>query len=314
MRYRSFFSFVCIVILLPYVVTVFINGTNMKQISAVYVNYENSESRQQVLWEEYFIGVLAKEIPVESEMDFLKAQAVILRTGLYQEMELNGDNQVSQDYFTKNQLKEKWGSNFAEYYQKYGKAIRETRHEVLRFQGKYALLPFHQSNTGMTRNFSEGWNMDEYPYLISKNCESDKMSEGSLHRYEMSYQEIQKLLQAEMVAQAEELVNLPLSYADFSVMKKDSAGYVTEICVRGTTFSGERFRTLLGLASSAFSFQDGGDKGLVITTAGNGHGLGLSQWTANEMAKNGSTYEEILQYFYEGTDLENVEEIFRDFE
>jgi len=314
MRCRSIFSFLCIVILFPYVVTVFINGTEMKQWQAPYVNFEKNGEQKQVLWEEYVIGVLAKEISPDCEQEFLKAQTVILRTALYQEMEMLGENRVSQEYFTKKQLKERWGNHFEEYYEKLGKVIHETRWEVLRYQGEYAMLPFHQSSTGMTRSFLESWGRDDYPYLVSKECENDKNAEGAIHRYQFSYQEIQKKLQSELKAVDEERANEPLSYADFSIIKKDSAGYVTEISVRGTIFSGEHFRQILKLASSSFSFQEKEDGNLVITTSGTGHGLGLSQWTANEMAKNGKSYIEVLQFFYEGTNLERMEEIFHDFE
>ena len=69
-----------------------------------------------------------------------------------------------------------------------------------------------------------------------------------------------------------------------------------------TVCTGDQFRDALSLSSSAFSLQEG-EEGLKITTMGNGHGLGMSQWTANEMAKEGKMYEEILQFFFEGTEL-----------
>ena len=73
--------------------------------------------------------------------------------------------------------------------------------------------------------------------------------------------------------------------------------------------TGDQFRDALSLPYSAFSLKDSEGK-LKITTTGKGHGLGMSQWTANELAKEGKTYEEILQYFFEGTNLTDVGEIF----
>ena len=73
-------------------------------------------------------------------------------------------------------------------------------------------------------------------------------------------------------------------------------------------------RQALSLPSSCFSFSDGGE-GLVITVTGNGHGLGMSQWTANEMAKAGNTYDQILQFFFEGTvinkDIQETEDVYK---
>ena len=81
-KVKSLLSFLCILILLPYVVTVFVNGSKLPSTksAAAYIDYIGEERQQQVLWEEYFIGVLAKEISADCEPETLKAQAVILRT------------------------------------------------------------------------------------------------------------------------------------------------------------------------------------------------------------------------------------------
>ena len=92
------------------------------------------------------------------------------------------------------------------------------------------------------------------------------------------------------------------TFPDFEILSYDSAGYVAELRIGETVCTGDQFRDALSLSSSAFSLQEG-EEGLKITTMGNGHGLGMSQWTANEMAKEGKTYEEILQFFFEGTEL-----------
>ena len=100
-----------------------------------------------------------------------------------------------------------------------------------------------------------------------------------------------------------------LQYEDFIIEEKEESGYVRRVKICGTSMSGEQFRNFLGLASSAFEFQKGEEDRLKIVTMGNGHGLGLSQWTAQEMAKEGKSCEEILNYFFEGTKIEEKEEI-----
>ena len=87
-----------------------------------------------------------------------------------------------------------------------------------------------------------------------------------------------------------------------------TAGYVTSVRVGQETVNGEEFRQTYGLASSCFILQKYDGK-LRITTRGVGHGLGLSQYTANEMAKEGKDAAEILQYFFEGTEIREVAEI-----
>ena len=120
-KVKSLLSFLCILILLPYVITVFMNGSRIAasgNVQAAYVYCEDGGRMHQVLWEEYFVGALAKEIPAENEMEALKAQAVILRTSLYQELENTPGNELTAAYLSRQELEKKWGIHFAENYEK----------------------------------------------------------------------------------------------------------------------------------------------------------------------------------------------------
>lgn len=99
------------------------------------------------------------------------------------------------------------------------------------------------------------------------------------------------------------------TFDDFEIQGTDAAGYVTTVRIGQATCTGEEFREALELPSSHFSFQEQKGK-LQITSGGIGHGVGMSQYTANQMAKEGKGYEEILQYFYEGAQLKDGGEIF----
>lgn len=128
--------------------------------------------------------------------------------------------------------------------------------------------------------------METYPYLQIKDCVKD--------------------IGGDMQMQTK---IIPVAGA--KVTKEDSAGYVLEVQVGEEVVSGENFRDTYELASSSFELQEFDGKTRVITR-GVGHGLGLSQYTANEMAKEGKTYQEILQYFFEGTEIREVAEILWD--
>ena len=95
---------------------------------------------------------------------------------------------------------------------------------------------------------------------------------------------------------------------DYEVISTDSAGYVLQIREGERTITGEEFRQEKGLASACFALQEYEDK-IRVTTQGNGHGIGLSQNMANEMAKEGKTHEEILAYFFADTVIREVAEI-----
>ena len=88
----------------------------------------------------------------------------------------------------------------------------------------------------------------------------------------------------------------------FNIEARDGSGYVIQAKLGEAVMSGESLRECLGLNSSCFYIKEVEGQ-IRIVTRGLGHGLGLSQYAANEMAKEGKDYQEILSYFYKNTDL-----------
>ena len=240
----------------------------------------------------------------------MKAQAVLIRTNLYRNLADREDKVLSEKYLELDELKKKWYSkDFELNYTKLKKAMDETENQVLYYNGTYAFVPFHQSSNGKTRNGEEVLGSKDYPYLVVRECPKDKGAEDELQIYTMDYEEVQAKCQPFLVAVDKENAEKTYSFSDFEIQEYDSAGYVSKLRIGDTVCTGDQFRDALSLPSSAISLQDGSGS-LRITTMGKGHGLGMSQWTANEMAKEGKSYEEILQNFFEGTNLTDGGEIF----
>lgn len=262
-----------IIVLLPYVITVFMNGKAMEA------------SRTENFLEEYGIGMLAKEISADSEPEALKAQAVIVRTTIYKEISEKGKESVPEERFlTKKEMESQWGKiNFQKNYEKIKKAWEETDGQVVIYNGQLAMVPFHRLSNGKTRIGKEVLGSDEYPYLKMKECPKDVEADNQMES---------RLIKA----------------VSAEVLSHDSAGYVLSVKAGEETCSGENFRETYGLQSSCFEVQEFEGK-IRVTTKGMGHGLGMSQNTANEMAKEGKKHEEILQYFFEGTEIKEVAEI-----
>lgn len=256
-------SVLIILVLLPYIFTVFMNGDSV-------------ESSQDTALNEYCIGILAKEVSSDYEEEMLKAQAVIVRTTVYNEL-----NELDEEILEKPDLDSDW-------YQRLKSAWEETEGQVIMYNNELALVPFHQLSNGQTRSGVEVLGSDAYPYLQVKDCSKDVGSDDQM--------------QTQII-----------SLSGASIVSKDSAGYVTEVKIGEETCTGDSFRDTYGLPSSCFELQEFDGKTRVITK-GVGHGLGMSQYTANEMAKEGKSYQEILQYFYEGTEIKEVAEILWDAE
>lgn len=298
-KYKKIISIAIIILLLPYVLTVFIKGEGAIPVYSniveeeVYV--EVADEIIQITWEEYLVGILAREIPEEYSLEAMKAQAVIIRTRLETERAGDSDYIFQETYYTGENIQTKWGNQSSvEIYSQLVEAVEETWGEVLMYQDTYAKVPYHMLNTGMTRNGSDVFGTEEYAYLQSVSCPLDIEAEQEITMFTISYEEIQEVFELNL--------DTPLLYEEIEILSTDEAGYVLSISVQGNVINGETFRTELALKSSAFSFQeDEGD--LKITTEGIGHGLGMSQNTAHYMGLEGKTYEEILAYFYAGTEL-----------
>lgn len=268
-KLKKFFAILTIVVLFPYIITVFANGKS--------VNNKEETDKKDVLLKEHCIGLLAKEVTADYEEEMLKVQALLVRTTVYKEVEELGEDIMNQEDFGN------IGDIETSWYKKLEQIWDETEGEVIMYQDKLALVPFHQVSNGKTRIGSEVLGSEEYPYLKMIECPKDVEADNQMES---------KFIEVKGV----------------KVESYDSAGYAISVTVGEEKINGESFRDTYGLASSCFELQTFENNTRVITK-GVGHGLGLSQYTANEMAKEGKTYKEILQFFFEGTEIKEVAEI-----
>ena len=292
-KIKLFFAFLIILFLLPYIISVFINGKNAVQ---------GADSDNASV---YLAEMLAGETDGGCEIEALKAQAVVLRTELYR---TEKEKQTLLDKcLTQTQMMKKWGTKYEENLKKCQQAVQETKGIVLWYHETFAWTPFHQSSNGKTRDVQEVLGNADYPYITAKECPLDKAAEDEIQVHLIEYKEIQKRCREFLVAEEQKKAENGYGYEDFEIQEWDSSGYVRKMRIGETICTGDQFRDALKLPSSSFSFYEG-PHGLKIATVGKGHGFGMSQWTAQEMAKDGKNYEEILQFFYEGTELHHIDE------
>lgn len=288
-KLKKCISYLTIILLLPYIVTVFLNGPGREaetagQAEQTLVHVTKNKQDTQLPLEEYCIGRMAREIPADYEEEAMKAQAVLVRTSVLKSMKDNGTGTpLEEDYWTEEEMKEQWGGSYASYFRKMKEAWENTEGQVLMYGENLANTPFTRLTNGNTRDGKEVLGSEDYPYLKIKDCPLD-------------------------IEAKDQIQTVTMEDMDAEVTGTDTAGYVTSVRVGQETVNGEEFRQTYDLASSCFILQKYDGK-LRVTTRGVGHGLGLSQYTANEMAKEGKTWEEILQYFFEGTELKEVAQI-----
>ncbi len=257
-----------IIILLPYLITFFFNR-------------ESIQAKQDTILDEYCIGVLASEVSQDYDRTMLKVQAILVRTTVYSELKSLTREQVEEKIKELPKLNRDWEKTLNEIWE-------QTEGQVVMYENKLALVPFHQLSNGKTRSGKEVFESDAYPYLQAVECPKD-------------------------IGADEQLQTKILNLSGATITAIDSAGYVLEVTLGEESCNGENFRDTYELASSCFELQEFDEK-TRVTTRGVGHGLGLSQYTANEMAKEGKTYFEILEYFFPGTEIKEVAEILWDTE
>jgi stage II sporulation protein D len=269
-----------------------------KKEPSVDVVRSGSQETESVPLEDYVVGVVAAEMPASFEKEALKAQAVAARTFMLTQtlagLEVT-DTVKDQVFKDEEELKETWGAQFEENKQKIEGAAKETEGEVLVYNGEPITAAFFSSGNGKTENAEEYW-QSPLPYLISVESPWDKAAPNFEQKVVIPRTEVEDKLG----------VSLPESGEAGTVIARTAGGRVGEIMIGGKTFTGREMRETLALPSADFQMFIEGEN-IVMTTKGYGHGIGMSQYGANGMAKEGKNYTDITSYYYPGASIESVD-------
>ena len=254
---------------------------------------------------EYIFGVLAVEMPALYNDEALKAQAVASYTfACYRraenkdkEYDLTTDFNTDQSFITEEKAREKWGDKADEYCNKLKNAIEEVENLAVTYDGKPILAVYHAVSSGKTEDCKNVWGGD-YPYLKAIASPGDTLAPDYISKATFSEEEVKKKLSEKCVISGE-----PANY--FKSLKRTSSGTVISAEVCGSTLSGSEIRALFSLRSSNFEVRCK-DGEFCFTVYGYGHGVGMSQYGADYMAKQGSDFKEILLHYYSGCKVEKL--------
>lgn len=287
-KIKVIISCALILVCLPYLITYFFQGEKTSAAT------EKSEESQEIA------GILAEQVPVNMKEEVLKAQAVIVRTQLaYCEK----NNQEKPKALSKEEMEQLWGQkNYYEFYEKLIRAAEETEGQVITFQEEVINPAFHKVSAGYTRDGSTVYK--NTPYLLSVKSEADILSEDYLKVQFFTSKEFME--RQSYLIPASGIEEKPVGDIVKSIeLQRDGAEYVTAMKINGTEVDVDTFLETFELPSANFFIKEMDDK-VRIVTKGCGHGYGLSQYGANEMAKKEKTYEEILKYYFSGIKIEKT--------
>lgn len=272
------------------------------------VFFADENKVKSVPLEEYLVGVVSAEMPASFELEAIKAQAVAARSyAVYKQNSPQNEKHPNADvctdfshckaYKSLQKARTDWGENAVKYEKKIKEAVSLTKGEIITYEGDAALAVFHsQSGGGRTENSADVWG-GTVPYLVSVESHGEENAPNFYSSADVSFAEFQKIISSE---NALAKVSSP---SDIGKISLSDGGAVKSIIIGGQNFTGSKIRSLFNLRSACFTIT-ADNHNVHFEVLGYGHGVGMSQYGANELAKEGYTYDKILLHYYTGTKLD----------
>lgn len=264
---------------------------------------------------EYLWGVVAAEMPASFSQEALKAQAVAARTYAlhrgptqnHPDADLCTDYACCQAWISKADAQSNWGDNALTYTNKITTAVADTGNQVILYDGQLIDAVFHSSSAAATQDAVEVWG-NSVPYLQSVDSPEGDGVPNYQSEVTLTAQEFKD---AFLAARSEaSLGEDPAAWV--SDIQRTDGGSVHTITIGGVTVTGAQARQIFSLRSATFDLRYA-DGTFTFAVTGFGHGVGMSQYGADTMAKAGKTYQEILLHYYTGvTVAECPAELFKD--
>ena len=305
---KKYFFFCLLLVVIPSIIVL---NNNEKMINNIikYGYYSNKIIKvkisktgeiKHIPLEEYVFGVVAGEMPASFEMEALKAQAVCARTYALKKQENNNkeydvdDTTNYQVYQNNEELKNKWKSNYDNNYNKIKNAVKKTKGEVILYNNKLIDALFFSTSSGNTENSKDVFSSD-LPYLKSVSSPWDE-KESPVFKSQ------------KIVSKDEFLYNLGLNKNSNIIINnivETENGYVKQLTINDKVFLGSQIKKIFKLRSQYFEININ-DNSIKFDVKGFGHNVGMSQYGANGMAKDGKKYNEIITYYYQNSQIKKI--------
>lgn len=248
----------------------------------------------QLALEDYIIGVVAGEMPASFHLEALKAQALASRTYALKKISENKtltDTIQDQVYIDIDQMKNLWKEDFEFYYNKIKTAVLETQGKTIWYQNRLIDAVYFSTSNGFTEDSVYVWN-NAFPYLVSV-----------ASPWDVNTREYSKLATKSLETVSQKLGIPMTNETSITILERNASNRVVTIQIGEELFSGIELYHKLGLRSRDFDMWIENDT-LYIQTRGWGHGVGMSQYGANGMAKEGYKTEEIIKHYYQGVTIQ----------
>ena len=265
---------------------------------------------QEMDLNQYLWGVVAAEMPASFSQEALKAQAVAART--YALSRANGaspnhpnadlctDYACCQAWISREKAENNWGSHGAEYVNKITAAVADTNDQVILYDNQLIRAVFHSSSGDATQDAVEVWG-NQVPYLQSVASPEGDEVPNYHSQVTLTPQEFKDAFLAAQPSAV--LEGDPASWLGDT--QYTGGGSVHSITIGGVSVTGAQARKIFSLRSAAFTVAWDGTS-FIFSVTGYGHGVGMSQYGANAMAKEGSSFRDILTWYYTGAQVDDL--------
>ena len=289
--------------------TTFIPQTSTAQVSentnTLTVFRSVSQENVEIDFFEYVCGSVAAEMPLSYHEEALKAQAIACYTNalrlkntskndaLYH---ISDDSSIHQGYLNREQREEKWGEDFEKYENKLESIVKSVENLAIYHENELCVAAFHAICSGKTETAENIWG-EKVPYLTSVKSSGDNLSPQ--YSSVVVFEKDEFIEIAKDLTESKEIKKLKNS---IEIKEKSKAGTVLKVMLDKKEFTGDEIRKAFSLRSPVFTIETT-EKTVAFNVTGYGHGVGMSQYGADFMARQGSSYEEILKHYYKGIEI-----------
>lgn len=292
---------------------------NYQNYGTVKVLHTKTNQIDEIPIDEYLYGVVSAEMPVNFEIEALKAQAIVARTytiykilqnsGKHAQADICDASTCCQAWISKDDRIQKWKENTDESissnpdanWNKIVTAVEETKGKIITYNGEPINAFFHSNSGGMTEIPLNVWGGSGYPYLQA-------VATSGEDAYTQYSSEL-------VIAKNDFIKKISSKHSDFiidladenqlKVLEYTEGGRVKTIQIGNLQLSGVEVRNILGLRSANFNVTVESEN-IRFAVTGYGHGVGMSQTGADSLAKQGNTAEQIVSHFYSGVQLTQI--------
>ncbi len=283
---------------------------NYKNYGTIKLLHKKTGEVEQVNIDDYLCNVVSAEMPADYEIEALKAQAVVARTYTiykinnkkHENADICDDSTCCQAWVDKETRFSRWEESKRESnWEKIQKCVQETQGQIITYQNQPINAFFHANSGGKTELPVNVWGGTGLPYLQVV----ETTGEEGYKQYESEVELTQDELIEKLKTKYSDISIDFSNQEDLKILEYTDSGRVKTVKFGNHEISGVETRTLLGLKSTNFEISKENDK-IKFTVKGYGHGVGMSQTGADAMAKQGKNYKEIINHFYSGVEIKEV--------